>query len=78
MSFSVYRGFISFGSPGTVAQKPETQVAATAAAPSPFENSKSVFGSAWQEIGDQYKAFTDSVSNVLEPFIEGIEVYERK
>lgn len=77
VSFSVYRGFISFGSSGAVAQKSEPQVAAVAAAPTPFENSKGAFQNTWGEIKKQYGAFTDSIANVLVPFIEGIEVYEK-
>ena len=78
ISFGIYRGFISFGGTGTVAQESEKQIAATVVASSPFENSKGVFEGTWAEIEKQYRAFTDSMADVLVPFIEGIEIYERE
>ena len=79
ISFTFYRGYLSFGNQETVVtQKSTNQVASVVSAPSPIENSKQTFKATFDEIGKQYQDFKDSVSNVLVPFIEGIDVYERK
>jgi len=46
--------------------------------PSPIENTKQVFGAAFDEIGKQYQELKDSFSSVFVPFISSIEVYERE
>lgn len=80
--FAFYRGFISFDLGGVIAEiKPEKQTASVVSvesAPSPIENSKEIFIAAFEEINNQYQQFKKSVSNVLVPFVTGIEVYERK
>jgi hypothetical protein len=82
VSFAFYKGFLSFGNGGVIAQqKTSNQVAnviSAKLAPSPIQNTKETFKSAFDEIGKQYQAFTDSLSAVFVPFITGIEVYERK
>ena len=79
-SFAFYRGYVSFGGGGAIIakQKPTSQVASVISAPSPIESSKTTFKAAFDEISKQYQDFKDSVSNVLVPFIEGIDVYERE
>jgi hypothetical protein len=83
VSFAFYRGYLSFGNSGTIAEvKSQNQTAAAVlsvkSVPSPIENTKETFKSAFDEIGKQYGEFTDSMSNVLVPFFTGIEVYQRK
>lgn len=83
ISFAFYKGFLSFGAgDGIIAkQKPESQLASVVSAekvPSPIQNTKKTFQSAFYEIGKQYQDFKDSLSAVFVPFITGIEIYERK
>ena len=65
-----------------VAYKPEQNVAAAASAKietlSPFDNSINALKAAFSQFGDQYASLRESLSNVLVPFISGIEVYESK
>jgi len=75
-SFAFYKGYFDFGESKIVAQKENVQVAAVAVS-SPLQNTKNTFEAAFDEIGKQYNEFKESVSNVLVPFITGIEVYER-
>jgi hypothetical protein len=81
-SFAFYKGYLSFGSSDLLVSKKSTnQMANVVSAdlvPSPIENTKQVFDAAFDEIGKQYKEFTDSLSSVFVPFISSIEVYERK
>lgn len=77
--FGFYKGYISIEINRSVA--PKTQVATPIMAedaPSPIDNSKKIFKSAFIEIESQYRAFKESVSSVIVPFITGIEVYERE
>lgn len=83
LSWAFYKDFISFqfGS-GTLADEISTSqvanVSATDTAPSPLENSKDTFLSAFNEIAKQYISLKKSISDVLVPFVTGIEVYERE
>ena len=81
VSFGFYKGFISFGNAGTLAnEKSSNNVANVVSAksvPSPIENSKETFKSSFGDIKKQYQSFKDSVSAVFVPFITGIEVYQR-
>ena len=81
-SFVFYKGFISFGNEGVLAQKGSRAEVATVIsadlAPSPLESSKKTFSDAFDGIIKQYDLFKDSLSAVFVPFITGIEVYERK
>ncbi len=82
ISFAFYKGYIGFGFDAVMAQKaPKTQVAAVVSAdsaPSPLESSKKTLQAAFQEIDKQYQEFKKSISDVLVPFVTGIEVYERE
>lgn len=82
VSFAFYKGFLSFGNGNAIAGvKSQNQVANVVSAealPSPIENTKETFSAAFDEIGNQYQQFKDSISAVLVPFFTGIEVYERK
>lgn len=81
-SFAFYRGYLSFSNKNIVSNPPAGgQVANVVSAdlvPSPIQNTKETFKSAFGEIGKKYKEFENSISNVLVPFFTGIEVYERK
>lgn len=77
-----FKGYIALPN-GTVAYEPQAQnIAAVAGAkteaPSPFDNSVSALKAAWSQFGDEYASLKESLSNVLVPFISGIEVYESK
>ena len=77
ISFAFYRGFLSFGNPNNA----KNQVASVVSAekiPSPLQNTKQTFSSAFSEIDKQYQNFKNSLESVLVPFVTGIEVYERK
>ncbi len=79
-SFAFYKGYLSVGSP-KIAGEPKSQVANVISAekvPSPIESSASTFKSAFYEIDKQYQSFKESISDVLVPFVTGIDVYERK
>lgn len=78
VSFAFYKGFITFGG-GFAAPKNQTaNVISTNFVPSPIESTKETFGTAFDDIKQQYEQFTNSVSNVLVPFFTGIDVYSRK
>lgn len=81
-SFAFYKGYLGFGGEADLAlQKPSSQVAnvvSADAAPSPIQNTKQVFGAAFDEISKQYQELKDLFSSVFVPFISNIEVYERK
>jgi len=81
-SFAFYKGYLSFGNNNLMASKKSASqmanVISADAVPSPIQNTKEIFDSAFNEIGKQYKQFTDSLSSVFVPFISSIEVYERK
>jgi len=74
-SFSFYKGYLSFGGNN---KDQVASVISAKSAPSPLQNSKEAFMAAFDEINKQYREFTNSVSDVLVPFITGIDVYERK
>lgn len=78
ISFTFYRGYLSFGNNSAVSQKQVANVVSADKVPSPIQNTKETFSTAFGEINKQYKEFTNSVSAVLVPFFTGIEVYERK
>lgn len=84
LGWAFYRDFINlnFNNMGVVAQKPavsqEANVVSATSAPSPLENSKETFRAAFEEIGKRYDALKQSISDVLVPFVTGIEVYERQ
>ena len=75
------KGYIGLPS-GEVAYTPEQNVAAASSAklevPSPFDNSMNAIKAAFGQFGEQYNSLKESLSNVLVPFISGIEVYESK
>lgn len=81
-SFAFYKGYLSFGGDANLAsQKSSNQMAnviSAEAVPSPIQNTKQVFGAAFDEIGKQYQELKDSFSSVFVPFISSIEVYERE
>ncbi len=81
VSFAFYRGFISFGNTGTLADKKPlnnmANVVSAESVPSPIENSRETFKSSFDGIKKQYQSFKDSVSSVFVPFITGIDVYQR-
>ena len=78
VSFAFYKGYLSFGSEKlAVGQKYSEQVASVVIAPSPVENTRKTFETAFEEINKKYQEFKDSLSAVFVPFITGIEVYER-
>lgn len=81
-SFAFYKGYLSLGGEANLAsQKSSSQMANVVSAdavPSPIQNTKQVFGAAFDEIGKKYNEFIDSISSVFVPFVSSIEVYERK
>ena len=79
--WAFYNGYLNFGNNGTIAgQKSANQASVVSAkkVPSPVENTKETFKTAFGEIGKQYQDLKDSMSAVFVPFITGIEVYERE
>lgn len=78
VSFAFYKGYLSYGNGNAVPKNQVANVVSADLAPSPIQNTKQTFESAFSEINKQYKEFTNSVSAVLVPFFTGIEVYERK
>jgi hypothetical protein len=78
VSFAFYRGYLSFGNVNIMPKNQAANVISAKSAPSPIQNTKETFKSAFKEIGKQYGEFTDSISSVLVPFFTGIEVYNRK
>lgn len=79
-SFAFYKGYLSVGSP-KIAGESKSQTANVISAekvPSPIESSASTFKSALHEIDRQYQSFKASISDVLVPFVTGIDVYERQ
>lgn len=80
-SFTFYKGYLSFGESGAIAeQKLGNQVAnviSADSASSPIQNTKETFSAGIKEISKKYQELKDSVSDVLVPFVTGIEVYER-
>lgn len=79
-SFAFYKGYLSVGSP-KIAGESKSQTANVISAekvPSPIESSASTFKSALYEIDRQYQSFKASISDVLVPFVTGIDVYERQ
>ncbi len=84
VGFAFQKGFLNFGSSSDaslVSSNSNTNVASVieaSKAPSPVESTKQTIDIATSEIRSQYKAFIDSVSAVLVPFVSGIDVYERK
>lgn len=75
------KGYIGLPN-GQVAYEPEQNVAALAASQtepaSPFDNSMNAFKAAFSQFGEEFESLKESLSNVLVPFISGIEVYESK
>jgi len=67
---------------GTVAEGGKGEKASLTAsvgtALTPIESSKHSFASGFEEIKKTYQSFKDSLSDVLVPFVTGIEVYEKK
>lgn len=78
ISFAFYKGYLGFGNDNVVSKNQVANVISADLAPSPVQNTKETFGTAFEEIGKQYQEFKNSISNVFVPFITGIEVYERK
>ncbi len=78
VSFGFYKGFLSFGAPGAKPASQTANVISAEEAPSPIENSKKIFSGALSEINAQYRELKETVSDVLVPFVTGIEVYERE
>ena len=80
LSVWVYsNGFLGFSEPLIVknVEDPKVLIDKKDGATSPIANTANTFGSLWGEIGDQYNSFKESLSNVLVPFITGIEVYHK-
>ncbi|MEK7117178.1 MAG: hypothetical protein AAB861_00190 [Patescibacteria group bacterium] len=81
VSWAGFKGYIGFPE-GQVAYTPEQNVAALTASQiepaSPFDNSMNAFKAAFSKFGEEYNSLKESLSNVLVPFISGIEVYESK
>ncbi|MEK7062638.1 MAG: hypothetical protein AAB946_01235 [Patescibacteria group bacterium] len=81
VSWAGFKGYIGLPN-GQVAYEPEQNMAAILTskteAPSPFDNSINAFKAAFSQFGEEYNAIKESLSNVLVPFISGIEVYESK
>lgn len=78
--FAFHKGFLSVNVSGILAkEEAPKQVAAAAAAdaPSPVDNAKETFQAAFGEIKETYKEFTSSLSDVIVPFMTGIEVYQK-
>src|SRR3989344_6611278 len=77
-----FTGFLSFGNNNqVVGQKSGSQTAAVVSVklvPTPIENTKETFKSAFSGIKEKYQEFKDSMADVFVPFITGIEVYENK
>ncbi len=78
VSFAFYKGYLSFGNSNAMSKNQMANVVSAQLVPSPIESTKETFSTAFSEINKQYQEFKNSVSNVLVPFITGIEVYERK
>lgn len=82
VSFAFYKGYLSVGNNNFVAEKKSsTQVATVVSAksvPSPIQNTKETFKAAFVQISKQYQEFTSSISDVLVPFVTGIDVYKRE
>lgn len=80
--FAFYKGYIGLGNGDVIAEKQSSNqlanVVSADSAPSPIQNTKETFKSAFGEINKQLQEFEDSISSVLVPFFTGIEVYERK
>ena len=81
VGFGFYKGFLTVGNSGVIAQNEQSKEVATVIvaekAPSPLSNSKQTFSNILDQITDQYSQFKDSINSVLVPFVTGIEVYER-
>ena len=77
-----FSGFLNFGGGSELtkqASKNQTAaVVSTKSVPSPIENTKNTFKSAFGGIKEQYQEFKNSMADVFVPFITGIEVYEKK
>ena len=77
-----FTGFLNFENNNqVVGQKSGSQTAAVVSAklvPTPIENTKETFKSAFGGIKEQYQEFKNSMADVFVPFITGIEVYEKK
>lgn len=91
MVWASYQGYIAVPRPDSVVEynsadagslSTGNQIAgvseynATNSAPSPLDNSKSMFESMFAEIGNTYNELTGSILDVLAPFVSGIEVYQ--
>lgn len=76
MGFAFYKGYIGFDMGGNSSVNVANVIAAENV-PSPFQNTKQTFENAFGTIGEKYKNLKESISNVLVPFVTGIEVYER-
>lgn len=75
------RGIIDINGGGSAIfskDKNTNQVASVETVPSPLDSSKQTFRSVWGEISKSYREVKSSISDVLVPFVTGIEVYERK
>jgi len=77
LSFAIYKGMFGFNRAASLASEKSAEEIVVKA-PSPIENSKQTFGSAFKEIKGQYDLFKESIAGVLVPFVTGIDVYERK
>lgn len=82
IGWGFFTGFLSFrGDSKLVGSKSGSQTAAVVSAkkvPSPVENTKNSFKSAFGEMKKQYQEFKDSMADVFVPFITGIDVYDRE
>lgn len=78
ISFAFYKGFLTFGSSYMPPASQTANVVSVNKVPSPIESTKENLQSGIDEIKQQYRQFTDSVSAVLVPFFTGIDIYQRK
>jgi len=78
ISFAFYKGYINLRSGSSVYKNQVANVVSAESVPSPIENTKQTFKSAFNEINKQIREFKDSVADVLVPFVTGIEVYKNK
>jgi len=80
MVWATSQGYMAVPRPGsTVEYNSGSQTASVSqynSAPSPIDNSVSLFEGAVSEMGDKYNELKSSVLDVLAPFVSGIEVYQ--
>lgn len=75
VAFGFYKGYLSIQNTNQVEK---VAIVPAEKAPSPIENSKTVFGEIFTDFKSKYTDLKESMAAVFVPFITSIEVYDNQ